>query len=235
MGDVLDTLEAVDGFAHVRNALRRLSVERGEWAGYPLPIDGSPLVVEPTFYRAKELMEIGREKAPDPDEHFTIRNTFFSWRRRCRVTIWEQNGKIGWGLEPAFNHIPHAFNTLAAADAWGIEQEHNAVQLLGTMLRHRNFKQYLLTGMFLERSEHSGVVYMFRRLRPTLAIRADEKGSRILAALCLHPIAYYEGSWAGAMTPSDDIISHLVLMRGDEHLFWRRANQHPPHAPEAGI
>jgi hypothetical protein len=123
---------------------------------------------------------------------------------------------------------------------WGIEQEGRAVQLLGQMLRHRAFKQYLLTGMFIETSRRSGVTYIFRKLRPTVALAPTRPGReqqsiRILACLCMHPIAYYEGSWAGAMCPTDDVIAHLALMRGDEHMFWKRCNQHPPHTPEAGL
>lgn len=126
-------------------------------------------------------------------------------------------------------------STLGAADAWGLEQEANAVNTLGTLIRHRQLKQYLQTGMFMERSPRSNVSYLFRRLRPTIAITHTGREPRILCALCLHPIAYYEGSWAGAMTPTDDVISHLALMRGDEHMFWRRANQHAPYKKEAGI
>lgn len=40
---------------------------------------------------------------------------------------------------------------------------------------------------------------------------------------------------AGAMCPTDDVIAHLSLMRGDEKMFWRRCNQHPAYRPEAGL
>ena len=91
--------------------------------------------------------------------------------------------------------------------------------------------------MFLEKSERSGVTYLFRKLRPTVALRPcrDGDGMRVLAALCLHPIGYYDGSWAGAMCPTDDVVAHLMLMRGDEVMFWRRSNQHPADRPEAGL
>ena len=124
---------------------------------------------------------------------------------------------------------------MGCSDVWGIEQEHNAVQLLGTLIRHRQLKQYLLTGMFLERSERSGVHYCFRRLRPTIACREHEGQMRILAALCLHPIGYYEGTWSGAMCPTEDVIGHLMLMRGDEHMLWKRSNQIAPWQPQAGL
>lgn len=68
-----------------------------------------------------------------------------------------------------------------------------------------------------------------------MAISTRTSEARILCALCLHPIAYYSKSWAGAMTPTDDVCAHLMMMRSDEHLFWRRANQHAPWRPEAGL
>jgi hypothetical protein len=37
------------------------------------------------------------------------------------------------------------------------------------------------------------------------------------------------------MCPTDDVIAHLMLMRGDEAMFWRRCNQHAAHLPEAGL
>jgi hypothetical protein len=37
------------------------------------------------------------------------------------------------------------------------------------------------------------------------------------------------------MVPTDDVIAHLMLMRGDEHMFWRRCNQHQPWTKEAGV
>jgi hypothetical protein len=57
----------------------------------------------------------------------------------------------------------------------------------------------------------------------------------VRCTLCLHPIGYYANSWAGAMCPTDDVIAHLMMMRADEPMFWRKANQHPPHRPEAGL
>ena len=109
------------------------------------------------------------------------------------------------------------------------------------MVSHRQFKHYMMTGMFVERSKRSGVTYLFRRLKPTVALAArpglPETGAnmKILCCLCMHPIAYYAESWAGAMVPTDDVIAHLMLMRADERLFWARSNQHPPYRPEAGL
>jgi hypothetical protein len=239
----IQLLERFDGMAELRNGLRKMAIDRGEWAGIPMPMEGNNLVIEPTYPRAAQLMSIGRkEPGGEIDPTFKVRNVFWSWKWRRHVTIWELQGKIYKSIETETNPTGLLLETLSAADAWGIEQEKNAIDTLGSMLRHRIFKQYLLTGMFMEKSERSGVHYLFRRLRPTLAITMNGrvKGStktepKVLAALCMHPIGYYEDSWAGAMCPTDDVLAHLMLMRGDEHLFWRRANQHPIWVPQAGL
>lgn len=246
----LALLESLDGYAPLRNGLRRVAAGIAEWAGIPMPIEGQHLVVEPGYAKAADIMAALREAeaapaaggAPEPAEEndlegAVIRNRFPCWYGRAEVVIWEKDGRIDWGRVPRVHHVEQQLQTLGCADAWGIEQEQRALKLLGSLLRHRQFKQYLLTGMFLETSPRSRVHYLFRRLRPTLALRdqGDGKGSRILCALCLHPIAYYAGSWAGGMCPTDDVVAHLMMMRGDEVMFWRRANQHSATAPEAGI
>ena len=201
-----------------------------------MPIEGERLVIEPKFPNADILSRMGKDDESEPlPEGLSERNCWWSARQRCYIVVWNDSGKILWGQVPGFNSLKHAMRTLSCADAWGIEQEGNAVQLLGTMVRHRQLKQYLLTGMFVETSKRSGITYVFRKLRPTIAMKPDGDGMRILAALCLHPIAYYQDSWAGAMTPSDDVAAHLAMMRGDEHLFWKRSNQHRPDRPEAGL
>lgn len=231
----LGLLAQFDGLASLRNGLKKLAVERDEWAGIPMPIEGMPLIVEPTYPRAELLMKIGAKEEQPADDGTKIRNVFWSWRWRSSIAVFEGDGKITWGLVPRVHHLEHDLSTLGASDAWGIEQEAQAVQLLGTLLRHRQFKQYMLTGMFMEKSERSGVHYIFRRLKPTVALSIRTGETRVLCSLCLHPIAYYSGSWAGAMCPTDDVIAHLMLMRGDEAMFWRRANQHPAFTPEAGL
>lgn len=233
----IGTIERYDNYASLRHGLKEVAWARGQWAGIPMPMQGHPLVIEPRYPKAKELSEIGR---PGPEEDgerggATIRNRFWSARYNSDIVIYERDGRIKLGILPGVHSMPHALATLGASDAWGIEQEHNALQLLGTLVSHRQMKQYLLTGMFLESSARSKVTYLFRKLRPTVAISTAKEDGRILAALCLHPIAYYSGSWAGAMCPTDDVIAHLMLMRGDEPMFWRRANQHPPYRPEAGL
>lgn len=240
MADDLDVVESRDNYAGLRNAIRESAQRNGHWAGLPMPLDDLELVIEPHFPKALELMKIGRaaeetEKAA-AEEKATPRNSFWSTRRRCEIIIWtEPDGKIGWGRIPGTHHLAQELNTGLASVAWGIEQEHNALNLLATMIPHHAFKSYLLTGMFIESSQRSRVAYMFRKLRPTVAISMRQKYPMILACLCLHPIGYYRDSWAGAMCPTDDVVAHLTLMRGDEPMFWKRASQHPPWRPEAGM
>lgn len=233
----LTSLERFDGFSGLRNMLREAADNNCEWAGIPMPLNDHKLIIEPKYPHAKVLMDIGTEEPETYDGSvFVIRNTFWSVKLRSTIIVYSENGRVKHGVRPGIHHFTHDLLTLGASVAWGIEQEHHAMQLLGTLVRHHTLKMYLLTGMFLERSERSGVTYMFRRLKPTVAIVDNKKGGmKILCTLCLHPIAYYQGSWAGAMCPTDDVIAHLMLMRGDEPMFWRRANQHAPHVPEAGL
>lgn len=201
-----------------------------------MPIQGYGLVVEPRYPKAAELMAMFRDgDGGSISDGWSARNTFYSKRLASDVVVMAKDGRVEYGVVPAVHHLNQDLQTLGASVAWGIEQESAALQLLGTLIAPHAFKQYLLTGMFLETSKRSRITYVFRRLKPTVALRAQKEPVRILCALCLHPIAHYEGSWAGAMCPTDDVIAHLSLMRGDEAMFWRRANQHPAHRPEAGL
>lgn len=235
----------MDGFAPMRDTIRKIAIKTGEWAGIPMPMEGCRLIVTPKHPHAKALMEIcddandlNTKVEPDPElDGVQIRNEFWSVRWRQNVTVYQlASGKIGFVRQGSPNQVKLALETLGASDAWGIEQEARAVNTLGEMISHRQFKQYMLTGTFLEKSKRAEVHYLFRRLRPTVAIGTARDGSMgVLAALCMHPIAYYEGSWAGAMCPTDDVIAHLAFMRGDEHGFWKKSNQHAAFMPQAGI
>lgn len=129
--------------------------------------------------------------------------------------------------------------TMGACDAWDLDAEHRARDTLRAMLTERQWMHYDMCGSFFETSPRSRLTYVFRRLRPTIALsfrgRDGREWVRCLAVLCLHPIGYYARSWAGCMVPSDDVIAHLSWMRGDEAGFWRQANQHDPASPEAGL
>lgn len=228
-------LDELDSFSPLRNAVKRAAEHHNEWAGIPIPLPDQKLIIEPT-YPFKSLGDIDGEEEKE-GEKIKVRNIFWSHKWRCRIAIFEdENGKIGWApLIGTANTATALVLTIGASFAWGIEQEARAIDLLATLLTHVRFKQYMLTGMFIETSKKSGVTYIFRRLRPTIATRGNGDRVDVLCCLCMHPIAYYDGSWGGAMCPTDDVIAHLMLMRADEKMFWRRCNQHPASDPGGGI
>ena len=212
-----------------------------------MPIPGERLILEPRHPAAEVYRSEERKHAKETErDGLEIVNMWYSTSERCDIVVYRDNGVTKWGKLPGIHHIKHDLTTMGCSVAWSIESEHKALQMLAGLLPHHQFKYYLLTGLFIETSERSGVSYIFRRLRPTVAIKNcaefrfkdaphGEPGMKILCCLCLHPIGYYAESWAGAMCPTDDVIAHLLLMRGDEKMFWKRSNQIQPHRPEAGL
>jgi hypothetical protein len=220
--------------------------ERGEWAGSPFPISHNPLVLEPRYpfqgLNGKTLENLGQTTpSPEPKPDYKVRNSWFSAERNCHVYIMqEQDGKITHACLPNFggHRLELAVNTLGCYQAWSIEAEERALTKLKSILTEPQYRCYVLTGMFLESSARSGLTYLFRKLRPTIALgknpnRPDQV--KIVSILCLHPIGFYGGTFAGTMVPSDDVWSHLSLMRGDEAFFWRKANHHESWEAEAGL
>lgn len=225
----------MDRFAAYRNGLRRLAGLAGEWAGIPMALEDETLHIAPGYPFA-EVLQPPKDAPTAEDEGITLINRWWSTRRRAWAVIYEEDGKRHGAYLPGGSPVTHMLRTLGCSYAWGIEQEQAALKVLGRMIRHHKFKTYLLTGMFLETSKRSGVSYVFRRLRPTIAMSArNGEEMQVIATLCMHPIGYYEDSWAGAMCPTDDVVAHLTLMRGDEHMFWKRCNQHHASAAESGI
>lgn len=231
----------------------------GEWCGFPMPLPGLGLVLEdkhPLTDKVAEVQQI--VDARDEPQVRECSEEALGWRvvnawhcpsRGGRVmVVHHEDGRKTWALDP-YDPRRNRFllGPLETLDAWNLDTECTAIDKLATLLSERMFKAYVLTGSFLETSKRSGLTYFFRRCRPTLvlsghgsgrrSIFSDDAidGMRILTALCLHPLGYYANTFAGAMTPTDDVIAHLLLMRGDEHLFWRRANHHPPGVPESGL
>lgn len=238
-------------WSQVAKAISAHMTSEGEWCGFPMPLPGLGLVLEdkhPHRDKVEQIQQILDENRPpvvdpdgDGDVGWRIVNEWHCPARGGRVLIvHHEDGRKTWCLVP-YGPIRNTMwlGPMESLDAWDLETECTAMTMLRTLLPERMFKAYLLTGTFIETSKRSGLHYMFRRCRPTLvlngkySVKADEMV--ILAALCLHPIGYYKHSFAGAMTPTDDVIAHLLLMRGDEHMFWRRAYQHHPSEPEAGL
>lgn len=239
----------------MRQVMEAWSDHIGEWQGVPVPLSHARLRLSPGHPLAGKIAaaeEIIRDRdlrpdAPRDDSGDVVVNTWFSRTRHARVYLVRNSGtgKYEAVVEPvsadlSMDRLTFALNTLGAAVAWTLRAEATAMEKLAGLLTDHQMCQYFLTGSFLETSRRSRVSYMFRRLRPTVAMTPrgqdpERDKMRCLAVLCLHPIGYYEGTWAGAMTPTDDVIAHLLLMRGDEPGFWRQANQHQPWTPEAGL
>ena len=174
------------------------------------------------------------------EEYWSERNAWWSQRHQGYVII-QQSSKTGKCRAKILKAKDDSLkttlwiNTYCAADAYNVEHEEKALSKLKCHVTERQYHRYVLTGTLMERSKRSGIVYIFRRLRPTLAFRQEGDNYRYLAALCHHAVAYYQVSWAGALVPTDDLMSHLMYMRGDEHGFWKRSTQHPAHAPQANF
>jgi hypothetical protein len=240
----------------MRDLCDRISDHIGEWQGIPIPLgEDTPLVLceghpmhdlyrdlRATSGPSMELLIGGPSDVP-PDEK--IVNHWFDARRNREVYVLSGGGRHYALTAPrspdrSMDRLTFWLHTLGAIDAWDLDAEHAARDTLRAMLSKRQWATYDLTGTFVETSPRSRITYLFRRLRPTVALSprgrdGREDAMRCLAVLCLHPIGYYADTWAGAMVPSDDVIAHLAMMRGDEAFLWRKANQHEPASPEAGL
>lgn len=222
--------------------MREVARARGEWAGIPMPVSGLPMHLEkkyPIRYGCVDQPVGGDwnpEETPADESGAVVVNSWWSSRLRAIVHVVKDKDGKRYGCPEANNQGDKIIGTIGASIVWPLEAEAKAIQKLAELISNHAFLQYMLTGSFIESSKRSGVFYVFRKLRPTLALRAGPDGAmRMLCGLCLHPIGYYAGTWAGVMTPTDDVIAHVCMMRGDEPKFWANANQHPPQRPEAGI
>jgi hypothetical protein len=249
----------------INRAINQLVTERdGEWCGVPLPLPSAGLVLEDRYPPALREMVDQMARIVDPPKNFTCSTTDVNeaqepiievnrWRGRTKhgvsgeIILYRHGAQRFWGLEPdSVVRNQMRLGRFEAIDAWSVEAEQQAMNTLAEHATARQYKQYVLTGGFLEQSTRSGLHYWFRRLAPTVVLTSgggrpayfcekQDSGMRILCALCLHPLAYYTNTLCGAMTPTDDVLAHLLLMRGDEALFWKRANQHPADSPLAGL
>lgn len=231
-------------------ALRLIAEEASEWAGIPAPMRGFRLHLEERYpwkmlEHALDPDEEFRIECHDIDEGFLLRNRWYSKRRGGYVYVYQDGNppRAKVAFDPrnrSAERLRFWMQTIGASRAWDANTEWTALEKLESLVTPETFRHYMLTGAFFETSPRSRVTYMFRRNRPTVAMTPidhdDEDSSmRCIAVLCLHPIGFYQDTWAGVMCPTDDVIAHLMLMRGDEHAFWKWANHHDPEDPAAGI
>ena len=250
MGDE-KTLEIGKDLLTLAQASRQLAeahLGQKDWSGMPVPVLGLHLVLEPRYkYKclsdfrwAEWYDEHGNRHAteePPPPEPSDIRVVNSWWNARYQVTIMVLHDKQGRARFTASfqDRLALTMRTLDAAAAWPIEAEKKAQEKLASLIPVDAFEIYLLTGHFCEDSKRSGLTYLFRKGRPTIVLRQNAEISYPLCALCLHPIGYYGDTWAGVMCPTDEVIAHLLMMRGSEEKFWANANQHSIDHPSAGV
>lgn len=244
-------------YADLRDNFDFWATEVEDWQGIPVPIPDLPVTLHDRHpmaagYKAYHEavdgldMEIVVGGSEVDDEEETVRNVFHSRKAQATVFIYEKGGKVFhaklWDSpDRSMDRLTYWINTLGASDAWDQDAENKAREKLRGLITDRQWRHYDLTGIFLESSPRSNLTYVFRRLRPTIALSPRHKpgsmggGMRCIACLCMHPIGYYSKSWAGCLVPSDDVIAHLLFMRSDEAGYWGQANQHPSDSPEAGL
>lgn len=208
------------------------------YSGIPMPLDRLPLRVCPT-HRLSQVL----------DNKYLVDGEIRDWDDETQPSeAFENTGNLLISRQAAWRLIKSQRNThavaaahrvcaqvvsLEAVDVYPMDAEEAAMAKLKTLLSEKQYSCYVMRGLFIETSKRSHVTYIFRRGLPTVAWNWRE--GRVLAALCLHPLAYYQYSFAGSMVPTDDIIAHLILMRGDERRFWGKCNQHAAERLESGI
>lgn len=126
----------------------------------------------------------------------------------------------------------------ANAYAHSIQAERNAHKLLRKHISKQQWLDYFISGMFWEVS-NSGKLYIFRRGFPTIACdlsRLDEKYIVTpVHTLCMHAGVYTIGTFAGGMCPTDDVITHLLMMRTDEENYIASCTLHKFDEPQSGV
>lgn len=243
-------------YADLRDRFDFMADELEEWHGIPVPLPDLPVTLHDRHpmrdgYKAYQQavdgvdIEVLVGGPAYNDEEETIRNIFHSRKGQATIYIYERGGKVFhaklWDSpDRSMDRLTYWINTIGASDAWDEDAEHQARKKLRGLVTDRQWRHYDLTGSFLESSPRSRLTYVFRRLRPTIALSPRNKpghpdAMRCIACLCMHPIGYYGKSWGGCLVPSDDVIAHLLYMRSDEAGFWGEANQHQSNTPEAGL
>lgn len=248
-----DPIDAIPelSWEDIHRGLARLAKEKGEWAGYPMPIKNLSMTIHHSYPFAERLSKTFMPEPERPslrvcsnedvDETTELRNEWTSYRDSRTLRIFRDKKGFFFTYSSRQTSAPMLINTLGAARAWDFEAEIRAQATLRRHITQWAWECYVMTGCFMETSTKSGVIYMFRRLRPTIAMtskpdfKGRDLGVRMLCTLCMHVCGFYNDSWAGALVPTDEIISHLLLMRSDEHEFWKQANQHNPLSPESGL
>lgn len=210
------------------------------FAGVPLYFKGDYLVLAKAYpKKLQAFYAVMNEKyfLSKRGKKDKLRNVWFSRSKNQWVYIRESpEGKIykeiDNGTEERFKLFRYSSDFTTGLNNY--EAEVIALEKLKSLVSKSVYQEYFVTGSFYETSKKSDVCYCFRRSRPTIAFR-NFSPPKILACLCCHAVGYYLGSFSGVLAPTDDVVSHLLMMRTDEKMFWKKSTQHQPYSPLAGI
>ena len=231
--------------------------ELGIACGIPIVVSGDKFVLPKNDSRQMRLVRhfvdsmtgenVDSSNAAAPETAERVRNSFVVSRRgskkRTLVEIIDASPRAD-GSERVLHraHGVHEYeverlnfhlHTFVVGSRIVYESEVEALRKLKTLVGPDDYERYVVTGM-LRAEGKSGTLYLIRKSRPTLAFTKGEH-PKVLCVLCMHPLGYFANSWIGAMPPTDEVIAHLLMIRGDEHYFWRKANQIPFAEPNSGI
>lgn len=215
------------------------------------------------LYRLYALSEVAtkhREEKVEtpPPERYMVINVWTA--KRIRNGVMEHN--LIMICVENFEEDPKKWRKTFKQDGWAPRYRESAFMLMQSIMRSNYqfgfaemkalkklreltephlYERYLLTGC-LDFHGKDGIWYIIRKGRPTLSFRLipseiNPEGCILypLAAMCTHPAGYFARTWAGFLSPTDDVIAHLLWLRQSEHEFWKRCTQHPFSAVEAGI
>jgi hypothetical protein len=205
--------------------------------------EGVPLAE--IFRMNQDLRRAQRAQQTEMQEDLTrraipVRNSWHVLGDRTVCVIDTDEGPMAWPQSAAglrLRKLVHGIEVRHHAHQ-SAEAEFRAMESLRPRVSKNQFDSYVLSGAFPERSPRSGLFYYFRKGLPTLAVTYHGKYSesgRVLCALCLHPMGYYAGTHVGLMTPTDEVIAHLLMMRADEHAFWKKSGQWAAEDTRSGI
>lgn len=149
-----------------------------------------------------------------------------------------QGNRMGWIDRNEGRRLRKFIQTLGTRmeSHLSVEAEERAQRSLKSKITAAQWKCYVLNDCFLERSKRSDLTYIFRKGYPTLVLsHHGSEGGRCIAALCLHPMGFFQFTHAGLMTPTDEVICHLTMMRADEHKFWAKSGQWHVNDTRSGL
>lgn len=118
------------------------------------------------------------------------------------------------------------------------EAELKAMESLKARVTGNQYRAYVLSGAFFERSPRTDLFYLFRKGFPTLVLSyhgEKNEGGRVIVALCFHPMGFYQFSHVGVMCPTDEVVAALLMMRGHEAKFWSKSGQWPVTDSRSGV